>query len=172
MLGADFVECNEHGGVNSAIDVEKGAGYAVYVRDAVFINCRCGHRVGRVLHLESIHRREPFFGRVLRAHWYRVLEVHQRLADGIRHGDVDVTVRVVTIDGKAAVIASRRVGCDGKIFRRAPRRWVALLAEKNLMPKSSTARVEVVGRLEWVQRSGVCATGAYPWGWRLRTRRL
>ena len=43
---------------------------------------------------------------------------------------------------------------------------------KNLIPKSSTARVKVVGRIAWFQRPGVCATGALTWGWRLRTRRL
>ena len=33
-------------------------------------------------------------------------------------------------------------------------------AEKNLILKSSTSRVKVVGRVAWVQRPGVCATGA------------
>ena len=51
----------------------------------------------------------------------------------------------------------------------ASRRWVASAAAKNLIPKSYTARVKVVGRVEWVQIPGVFSTGAYPWGWRLRT---
>ena len=49
---------------------------------------------------------------------------------------------------------------------------MASLMANNLIPKSSTARVKLVGRVEWVQRPGVCATGAYLFGWRLRTRRL
>ena len=49
---------------------------------------------------------------------------------------------------------------------------MALLSANNLIPKSSTARVKVVGRVEWVQRPGVCYTGAYLWGWRLHTRSL
>ena len=45
-------------------------------------------------------------------------------------------------------------------------------ATKNLIPRSSTSRVKVVGRVVWVQRPGVCATGAQPWGCRLRTKRF
>ena len=37
---------------------------------------------------------------------------------------------------------------------------MASAAAKNLIPKSSAARVKVVGRVEWVQILGVCATGA------------
>ena len=33
-------------------------------------------------------------------------------------------------------------------------RWVALSAAKNLIPKLSTARVKLVGRVVWVQRPG------------------
>ena len=49
---------------------------------------------------------------------------------------------------------------------------MASSAVNNLIPKSSTARFKVVVRLDWVQIPGVCATGAYPWGWRFFTRRL
>ena len=37
MLGADFVECDKHFGVDGARDVENGAGDALHARDAVFI---------------------------------------------------------------------------------------------------------------------------------------
>ena len=46
---------------------------------------------------------------------------------------------------------------------------MASSATKDLITKSYTARVKVVGRVEWVQIPGVFSTGAYPWGWRLRT---
>ena len=49
---------------------------------------------------------------------------------------------------------------------------MASLAANNLIPKSYTARVKVVDRVEWVHIPGVCATGAYMWGCRLQTRRL
>ena len=42
MLGADFVECDEHGGVDSARDVEEGVGNALHACDAAFIKFRCG----------------------------------------------------------------------------------------------------------------------------------
>ena len=41
-------------------------------------------------------------------------------------------------------------------------RWVELSEAINLMPKSSTTRVKVVGRVECVQRPVVFSTGAYP----------
>ena len=46
MLGANFVECDKHGGVDSARDVEKGAGDDLHAHDAAFIKFRCGRRVG------------------------------------------------------------------------------------------------------------------------------
>ena len=71
MLGTDFVERDEYGGVNGARDVEKGAGHALHARDAAFLKLRCGRGVRRVLHLGPICRCEPFVGRVLRALWKR-----------------------------------------------------------------------------------------------------
>ena len=40
LLGTNFVECEEHGGVDGARDVEKGVGDALHARDAVFIKFR------------------------------------------------------------------------------------------------------------------------------------
>ena len=107
MLGTDFVECDEHGGIDVARYVEKGAGDALHARDDAFIKFRCGRGVGRVLHLGPIRRRNPFVGRVLRARGYRVLEALQGFADGVGHGDVNVIYRVITFDGKPAVLAAR-----------------------------------------------------------------
>ena len=107
MLGANFVECNKHGGVDGARDVEEGAGDALYARDAAFIKFRCGCGVGRLLYLGPICRREPLVGRVLRARGYGVLEAIQGLAEGVGHGDVDVIARVLQFYGKPAVIAAR-----------------------------------------------------------------
>ena len=159
MLGANFIECNEHCGVDGVRGVEESARDALHVFDAVFIKFWCDRGVGRLFRLGPIRRREPFVGRVLGERGLGVLEALQGFADGVGHGDVDVISRVVPFDGKPAVLAARWVDGDGVIFRNASRRWVVWLATKNLIPKSSTARVKVVSRVEWVQRPGVCATG-------------
>ena len=99
LLVAYFVECDEHGGFDSKRDVEKGAGDDLHARDAAFIKFRCGHGVGRVLHLGPIRRRETFVGRVLRARGYGVLEALQGFADGVGHGDVDVIYQLIPFDG-------------------------------------------------------------------------
>ena len=116
LLGADLVEGDEHGGVDGARYVEKGAGDAFYARDAAFIKFRCGRGVGRLLHLGPMCRREPFVGRVLRAHGYGVLGALQVFADVVGHGDVDAIVRLVPINGKSTVISARRVDIDGAIL--------------------------------------------------------
>ena len=109
MLGTDFVECDDHGGVDGAIDVEKVAGDALHARDAVFIKFRCSRGVGRVLYLVPICRCEPFVGIVLRACGYGVLEALQGFSYGVGHGDVDVILRVVPIVVRSAVLAVIRV---------------------------------------------------------------
>ena len=45
-----------------------------------------------------------------------MLEAIQGFADGVGHGDVDIVVRVVPIDGKSAVLATRWVDGDGLII--------------------------------------------------------
>ena len=116
LIGADFIECGEHCGVNSARDVEKSAVNALHARDVVFIKFRYGRGVGRVLQLGTIRRREPFVGRVLGERGNGVLEALQGFADGVGNGDVDVIARVVPFYGKYAVIAARGVGDDGVIL--------------------------------------------------------
>ena len=116
LLGADFIEFDEHGGVDGARDVGKGSLNALHTCDAVFIVFMCGHGIGRILHLGPIHRREPFVGRVFKARGYAVLEDLQGFADGVGHGNVDLIVRVVPIDGKYAVLAARWVDGDGVIL--------------------------------------------------------
>ena len=116
LIVADFVECDKHGGVDGARDVEKGAGDALRARDAAFIKFRFGRGVGRLLYLGPIRRREPFVGRVLRVHGYGVLEALQVFADRVGHGDVDVIGRVVLFDGKPTVLAARWVDSAGVIL--------------------------------------------------------
>ena len=116
LLGADFVERNEHGGVDGARDVEKGSGDALHARDAVFLKFRCGRGVGRILHLGPIRRCEPFVGRVLMARVYGVLEALQGFSNGVGHGDVDVVFWVVPMDSKFAVLAARLIDGDGVIL--------------------------------------------------------
>ena len=116
LISADFVESNNYGGVNGARDVEEGAGNALYAHDAAFIKFRCGHGVGRVLHIGPIRRCDPLVGRVFRTHGYGVLEVLQGFADKVGHGDVDVFFQVVPIDSKSTVIAARWFNGDGLIL--------------------------------------------------------
>ena len=113
MLGTDFVERNKHGGVDRARDVEKGAGDALYARDAAFLKFRCSRGVGRLLHLGTIRRCETFVGRMLRARGHGVLEELQVFADRVEHGYVNVIARVVQFDIKFGVLASRGVDGDG-----------------------------------------------------------
>ena len=116
MLGANFIDCDEHCVVDSTRDVEKSAGDALHARDAVFVIFRFGRGVGGVLHLGPISRSEPFVGRVLRARRYGVLEALQVFADVVGHGDVDLIARVIPFDGNPAVLAVRSVDSDGVIF--------------------------------------------------------
>ena len=90
MLGAYLIECNKHGGVDGARDIEESAGDALHASDATFIKFRCNCGVGRVLRLGPMHRRKQFLGRVLRARGYGVLEALQGFAGGVGHGDVNV----------------------------------------------------------------------------------
>ena len=172
LISANFVQCDNHGGVDSARDVEKGTGDALRARDAAFIKFRCGRGVGRLLHLSPIRTREPFVLRVLRARGYGVLGALQGFADGVGYGDVGVIARVIPFDGKPAVIAVRWVDSDGVILPEGIEEVGASSAANNLILKSSTARAKVVGRVAWVQRQDMCTTGAYQWGWMLQTRRL
>ena len=116
MLGTNFIECDEHCGVDGARYVDKSAGDAFHARDAAFFKFRCGRGVGRVLRLGLIHRRKPFVGIVLRACGHGVLEALQGFADVVGNGDADVTVRVVPIDGESALLATRRVDGDRVIL--------------------------------------------------------
>ena len=116
MLGADFVECDKHCGVDGARDVEESDGNALHVRDSAFIKFRCGRGVGRILYLGPIRRREPFVGRMLRERGYGVLEALQGFADGVGHGYVNVIAWVILFDGNPAVLAARWVGSDGVIL--------------------------------------------------------
>ena len=115
MLGADFVECNNHCGVNGTRDVDKSAGNNLHACDAAFVKFRCGRGVGRVLHLGLIRRRESFVGRVLGERGHGVLEAIQGFADEVGHGYVDVITRVVPFDDKPTVLAARGVDGDGVI---------------------------------------------------------
>ena len=116
MLGADFVERNNHGGFNGARDVEKVVGNALHAHDDAFINFRCSRGVGRVLQLGPIRRCKTFVRRVLRTCGYGVLEALQGFAGGVGHGDVDVVFWVVTINGKFKVLSARWVNNDGLIL--------------------------------------------------------
>ena len=116
MFGANFVECDNHGGVDGARDVEEGVGDALHVRDAAFIKFMCSHGVGIVLHLGPIRGRDPFVGRVLGDSEYGVLEALQGFADRVGHGDVNIIDRVIPFDGKPAVFAARWVDSDGVIL--------------------------------------------------------
>ena len=115
MLGANFIECDKHCGFDSERYLEKSVGDALHARDAAFVKFRCGHGVGRVLHLGFIRRRNPFVGRVFGARGHGVLEAPQGFADGVGHGYLDVIARVVPFDGKPAVLSSRAVDGDGVI---------------------------------------------------------
>ena len=112
FLGADFIECDKHCGVDGARDLEKSSGSALHLRDAAFVKFRCGRGVRRVLHLGPIRRPKPFVGRVLGACGYGVTEMFQGLTDGVGHGDVDVIARVVPFDGNPKVHAARWVDGD------------------------------------------------------------
>ena len=112
LLGSDFIECDNHCGVDGARYAEESTGNALHVRDAAFIKFRCGRGVGRVLHLGPIRRREPFVGRVLGARGHGVLEELQGFADSVGHEDFNLTSGVVPVDFQAAVLAAIWVDGD------------------------------------------------------------
>ena len=115
MLGADFVECDKHCGVDGARDVAKSAGNALHAHDAAFVKFRCGCGVGRVLHLGSIRMINPFVGRLLGARGHGVLEALQGFADRVGNGDINLIDRLVSFDCKPAVLATRGVNGGGLI---------------------------------------------------------
>jgi hypothetical protein len=79
-----------------------------------------------------------------------------------RHGDVDVSIVIVTVDGDATVEFASPVGCVETEYSslRALSRCCALLRPTYLTPKLSTTREKAMLRVEWVQRPGVQAVGA------------
>ena len=68
------------------------------------------------MHLGPIRRCKKFLGRVLGARGWGVLGTLQGFADRVGHGDFDVFVRVVPIDGKSTVLAAGWVNGDGVII--------------------------------------------------------
>ena len=116
LLGANFIECDEHCGVDGTRDVEESAGNALYARDAAFVKFWCGRGVGGVLHLGPIRGHEPFLGRVLGARGHGVLELLYGFADRVGIGDVDVIAKVVPFYDKPALRAVRWVDNDGVII--------------------------------------------------------
>ena len=119
LLGTDFIECDEHCGVDGERYVEKSVGDDLHARDAAFVKFRCGRGVRRVLHLGSIRMFKPFVGRVLGLRGNGVLEALQGFSDGVGNGYVNVIIRVVPFDGKPAVLADR--GVDGDVVIRPER---------------------------------------------------
>ena len=113
LLRSDFVERNEHGGIDGARDVEEGAGDALHAFDTVFLKRRCCCGFGRVLDFGTIRRCEPFVGRILGAFRSGVLEAFQCVGDGVWHGDVDVVFWVVPPNGQSAVLAAGSVDGNG-----------------------------------------------------------
>ena len=116
MLGANFVERDNHCGIDSACNVEEGAGNTLHTCDAVFIKFWCGCGVWGVLHLSPIRGCETFVGRVLGAWGHGVLETFQGFADRVGHGDVDVITRVIPFNGQPTVLAARWVDGNGVII--------------------------------------------------------
>ena len=116
MIGANFVERDNHCGVNGACDVEEGAVNNLPGRDAAFIKFWCGCDVWGVLHLGPIRWREPFVWRVLGAWGHGVLEALQGFADRVGNGDVNIISGVVPFDGQAALLSARWADGDGIIL--------------------------------------------------------
>ena len=87
LLGANFIECDNHCGVDGTKDVEESADDALHACDAAFINFWCGRGVGGVLHLGPIRGHEPFLGRVLGERgmgcWKRSRDLRTELGMGV-----------------------------------------------------------------------------------------
>ena len=92
LFGADFVESEEHGGIDGAGDVEERSGYALHAHDAVFFKFWYGSDVGRLLDFGDIRRCDPFLGIMLGVFEDGVLEALQGFSDGVGNGDVKVKI--------------------------------------------------------------------------------
>ena len=112
LLRVDFVERDEHGGIDGVWDVGEGDGDALYARDAVSVKFWCGCGVGRLLNFGTILKCKPFVGRILGAFGDGVLEFFQGFADGVGHGDVNTVFWVVPINGHYSVLAAIWVNGD------------------------------------------------------------
>ena len=82
-----------------------------------------------------------------------LLEAFQGFSDGVGHGDVDVVFWVVPIDGQSTVLASRWVDGDGVMFSERIEEVGGIVGGKKFDTKVVYSKGEVVGRLEWVQKS-------------------
>ena len=116
LLGAYFVERDNHCGVNCARDLEEGSSDTMHACDTAFIKFWCGCRFWGVSYLGSVRWRKPFVGIVLGEWGHGVLEALQGFADRFWHVDVDVITGVVPFYGPAVVLAARWVHGDGLIF--------------------------------------------------------
>ena len=56
FFGADFVESDEHGGIDGTRDVEESARDALHAHDATFFKFRCGCGIWIVLDFGEIRR--------------------------------------------------------------------------------------------------------------------
>ena len=74
LLGADFIEYDEHCGVDGARYLEENSGNALHARDSVLIKFWCGCGVGVLFHIGPIRGCKPFVGRVLGERVHGVLE--------------------------------------------------------------------------------------------------
>ena len=72
-----------------------------------------------------------------------------------RHGDVNVRCVVVPVNFESKVTGPGPVLGERIFGGKSGEKMLSVGLRKNLMPKSSTARVKVVRRSVWRQRPGV-----------------
>ena len=84
--------------------------------------------------------------------------------DVARHEDVDITVGIVPVQGESAVKGTGTICGDFVVGLERIDKVVRIFFGKNLTPKSSTHKVNMVGLVVWHQRLGVHGAVSYPCG--------
>ena len=114
----NFVQRDDDGGIATAGVIEEETRDLLHTFDTEFVEKRGNVRV-RELNLLTVHGGGPAMWGMLRSGGRRMTQGEKRFGDVARHGDIDVSGRVVPVDleaeitGTSPVFGEGILGCEG-----------------------------------------------------------
>ena len=111
---------------------------------------------GSVLNSGSIFWFDPLMWCILGAFGSWLLESFECLVGVVWHGDVHILARLITIQIQSAIFCTCFVNSYFVFIFNVVLKWSASVAVNNYIPKSSTARADVVGGAVCFHSHEVC----------------